>query len=360
MCTGIRLLADDGAVIHARTMEFAVDIESNVIVVPRGFARAGTIPDPNNDLSALPGQGAKWTSKYASVGANALSMNILVDGLNEKGLAVGSFYFPTCAGYLPFTADDKPRTIAPWEVGSWLLDQFASVEDVRENIAAINVTDVPHPDWHFSPPLHYVVHDASGDCMVIEYVNGQLNLHDNPLGVVTNSPNFDWHMTNLRNYVNFSHTNLPPLELNTPQVGPKSSKPITLVPFGQGSGMLGMPGDMTPPSRFVRAVAFTQTELPAASGKEAVLNAFHILNNFDIPKGAARDHEKDEHGNILADYTIWTTANDLQSKQFYFRTYVNSQIRKVDLMKMNLNAKEIVIINMYEHQETVLDLTPMV
>ena len=81
--------------------------------------------------------------------------------------------------------------------------------------------------------------------------------------------------------------------------------------------MLGLPGDFTPPSRFVRAVAFSQSVLPSRTGKEAVLEAFHILNQFDIPKGAAREEKKDEHGNILADYTLWTAVGDLKAKQYF-------------------------------------------
>ena len=121
--------------------------------------------------------------------------------------------------------------------------------------------------------------------------------------------------------------------------------------------MLGMPGDFTPPSRFVRAVAFSQSVLQPKTGDDAVLTAFHILNNFDIPKGSAREAEKDEHGNILADYTIWTAASDLKAKRFYFRTYEDSRIRMVDLMKMNLDAKDIVTFSMHG-EETFLRLNP--
>jgi choloylglycine hydrolase len=110
--------------------------------------------------------------------------------------------------------------------------------------------------------------------------------------------------------------------------------------------MLGMPGDFTPPSRSVRAVAFSQSVFEPNTGENAVIEAFHVLNQFDIPKGAARGHDKDEHGNVLADYTIWTSASDLKIRRFYFRTYESSQIRMVDLMKMNLDAKDIVTISM--------------
>jgi choloylglycine hydrolase len=276
-----------------------------------------------------------------------VNLPILVDGVNEVGLGVGLFYFPTTAGYMAYTPADAGRTIAPWELASWLLDNFADVDEVRAAIGDIVVPATVYPDWGFAPPVHAVVHDATGRSIVIEYVDGELNVHDNPLGVMSNSPSFDWHMTNLRNHVNFSMSNLPPVQIG----------PVTLPPLGMGSGMLGLPGDFTPPSRFVRAVAFTQSVLPSPDGEEAVLSAFHILNNFDIPKGAARDGHLDEHGNVIADYTIWTSAADLKARHYYFRTFDNSAIRMVDLSRMDLDATEVVTIPMTGPEE-IRDLTP--
>jgi choloylglycine hydrolase len=319
--------------------EFAIDIHSDVMMVPRGHARTGTTPDGK--------EGLKWTAKYASVGLNGVGLPVLFDGLNEKGLAAETFYFPTSAGYMPYTAADAGKTIAQWEVGSWILENFASVEEVRANIGNIVVPAVVFGGWGFAPEAHYIVHDASGQTIVIEYVGGKLNVHDNPLGVLTNTPAFDWHMTNLRNYVNFSMSSAPPVQLGS----------VKLLPTGQGSGMLGLPGDFTPPSRFVRAVAFSQSVFMPKTGEDAVLEAFHVLNQFDIPKGAAREHEKDEHGNILADYTIWTAASDLKRKQYFFRTSENSQIRMVDLMKMDVGGKDIVKISM-KGDEVIESLTP--
>jgi choloylglycine hydrolase len=327
-CTGIRLIAEDGSVVCARTLEFGIDLDSSVIVVPRGYARTGTTPQGENGL--------RWTSRYASLGANGVGLPFIFDGLNEKGLAVGLFYFPTTAGYVKYNADEASKTIAPWELGSWILENFATVAEVKDHIASVEVADVEFKQWGFVPPVHYVVHDASGKSIVIEYFEGKLHVHDNPLGVMTNSPTFDWHMTNLRNYVNFSMVNKPPIEVGD----------VRLTALGQGTGMLGMPGDFTPPSRFVRAVAYSTSVLPARTGADAVLQAFHILNNFDIPEGAAREEQKDAHGNIVSDHTIWTSACDLKSKRFYFRTYENSQIRSVDLMKMSLDAQAISSISM--------------
>jgi choloylglycine hydrolase len=338
-CTGITLTSEDGAVVHARTMEFAIDVHSDVLVIPRGYARVATTPEGENGL--------KWTSKYASVGANGMGFPVLFDGVNEKGLAAGLFYFPTSAGYMPYTAADAANTVAPWELVSWMLDNFTSVEEVKSGLDKIVVPAVVYKEWGFAPEVHYIATDTTGKSIVIEYAGGKLNVYDAPLGVITNSPTFDWQMTNLRNYVNFSMTGGPPVKLGS----------ITLKPTGMGTGMLGLPGDFTPPSRFVRAVAFSQSVFKPKTGNNAVLEAFHVLNQFDIPKGAAREHEKDEHGNVLADYTIWTAASDLNAKRFYFRTYENSQIRMVDLMKMNLDAKDIVKIPM-KGDEIIQSVTP--
>ena len=107
-CTGIRLTAADGSIVAARTLEFSIDLDSNVLVVPRGYARTGTTPDGK--------EGLKWTSKYASVGANGVGLPVIFDGFNEKGLYAGFFYFPTSAGYMPYAAADAGKTLEPWEL----------------------------------------------------------------------------------------------------------------------------------------------------------------------------------------------------------------------------------------------------
>ncbi|HEY5138492.1 MAG TPA: linear amide C-N hydrolase, partial [Methylococcales bacterium] len=124
-------------------MEFAIDIHSDVMMFPRGYARIGTAPDGK--------EGLKWKAKYASVGLNGVGLPVLFDGLNEKGLAVGTFYFPTSAGYMPYTAADVGKTIAQWEVGSWILENFASVDEVKTNIGNIVVPAVIFGGWGFAP-----------------------------------------------------------------------------------------------------------------------------------------------------------------------------------------------------------------
>ncbi|WP_201352311.1 linear amide C-N hydrolase [Hydrogenimonas urashimensis] len=340
-CTGIRLVAKDGTVVHARTLEFARDLHSNVIVVPRNYPRTGTTPDGKGGL--------EWKTKYASMGANGVGLPFIFDGFNERGLAVGTFYFPGSVRYMPYSPSKASKTLAPWEFGSWLLENFATVDEVKNNVAKVVVSDVILKAWGFTPPVHYVVHDASGKSLVIEFIDGKVVVYDNPLGVMANSPSFDWHMTNLRNYINISLTSVKPLKLKGG---------VVLKPFGMGAGLHGIPGDFTPPSRFVRAVLFSQAVYEPKTGKEAVLEAFHILNNFDIPKGAMREGEEaDAQGHPMADFTTWTSANDLKAKKFYFRTYGDQRIRMVDMNKMDLDAKKIVEFPM-SGQEEIREITP--
>ena len=319
-CTGICIKPKDGSVIAARTMEFAADLQSNIVVIPRATEFVGTAPGDK--------PGLRWKSKYGSVGANAFGVPVIVDGLNEKGLGIGIFYFPGYAKYQEVKAEDVGKAIAPWELPLYLLGKCANVEEAVQTVRNIRVGEVVQKEMGYVPPCHYIVHDARGRCVVLEFVGGELKIHDNPLGVITNSPTFDWHITNLRNYVNLTVNNVPPVDIAG----------IKLPGFGQGSGMLGLPGDFTPPSRFIRAVAFSQSALPVATAHEGVLQAFHILNQFDIPKGAARGVD---NGKNVADYTLWTSASDLANHRYYFRTFDNSRIRMIDLKKMDLDAKEI-------------------
>ncbi|KLU06376.1 Choloylglycine hydrolase [Rhodopirellula islandica] len=334
-CTGITIRPADGSVVFARTMEFGIDLRSNVIIVPRGHSFEGTAPGGK--------PGMQWTSKFGIVGTNAFDEPLIADGLNEKGLHVGLFYFPGFAKYQEVKSTDAERTLAPWELCSYLLGMCGSVDEAVEAANHVLVGEVVMEKMGFVPPLHLVATDSSGESMVFEYVDGKLNVHANPLGVVTNSPPFDWHMTNLRNYINLTPQNSGGLDL----AGNK------IEALGQGSGMLGLPGDFTPPSRFVRAVAYTQSALPVETAEQGVLQAFHLLNQFDIPKGAATSTE---NGKEVADYTLWTNVVDLKNLRHYFRTYENSQIRMVDLQQLDFDAKTISTVSM-RGDEVIEDLS---
>ncbi|MBN9511387.1 MAG: choloylglycine hydrolase family protein [Alphaproteobacteria bacterium] len=336
-CTGIMLKTADGSIVHGRTLEFGVYIDTQIVMVPRGYAFTGDTPL---------GAGKTWTAKYAAVGAIAFNNVAIMDGMNEKGLAVGAFYFPSFAGYTKTTPENRASSMSMADFPSWLLTSFGSVAEVRAAVEAGDAIIAPTllKGWPPQPqPFHYVVYDATGASIAIEPLGGKLKIFDDPLGVMTNSPSFDWHMTNLRNYIALNPRNVPPVTISGQ----------TFRQLGQGSGMLGLPGDFSPPSRFVRAAVFSATAIPAKDAEHGIEQVFHILNNFDIPVGVARDVSG---GVIHTDYTMLTVARDPQALKFYWKSYDDQSIRVVDMKKLDWNAKTLLRLSTAGKQ-TVLDVT---
>ena len=210
--------------------------------------------------------------------------------------------------------------MAGYQYPTWILANFASVAEVKAAYDRVALVPTVLPALGMAPPVHFRIIDKTGAAVVVEPIGGKLVIYDDPLGVLTNSPTFDWHMTNLSNYVGLSAENRASITIQG----------VTLNSFGQGSGFYGIPGDFTPPSRFVRAVAYEAAAVQPATASAAVQQVFHILNNFDIPVGAVRDEVQ---GKTIDEWTLWTSAEDLTNMQFYFRTFNDQSLRSVDVRK---------------------------
>jgi choloylglycine hydrolase len=336
-CTSFRVKSKDGAVLVGRSMEFGVELNSAIMVVPRGFRF--TSPAPGGK------QGLSWEAKYGFVGMNAKGIDVATDGLNEAGLSVHLLLLPGFAKYQEVAPKDAARALAHVGLANWILSNFATVEEVKAAIQDVAVFRYEPPGIGFLP-LHYAVHDGKS-AVVIEYVDGQRRVYDNPIGVLTNSPPFDWQITNLRNYINLTNLNIDSLRLGS----------YTLEPIGQGTGLLGIPGDYTPSHRFVRATALAYAAVLPATAAEGANLAFHILNSVDIPLGAVADQASSRGsgtgsaspparaGGLDYDLTQWVTVSDLTNKIYYFHTYKNLAIRKVDLKKLDFSGTTVRHIN---------------
>ena len=265
-CTGIELRPLDGSVLSGRTLEFALDLESSALHVPRGLAYAGSTPDGT--------AGLKWTTRFAAVGANAVGLPQYTDGLNERGLGVGLFYFPGYAKYQEVTAAAAGKVLAPWELGTYLLTTCETVDEAIKAAGEVVVAAVELEKMGFVPPVHYIVRDASGRSAVLEHIDGRLTVHENPIGVITNSPTFDWHLTNVRNYLNLSAVDVGPMEIGK----------LELAPFGRGSGLHGLPGDFTPPSRFIRARCWRTRRRQSRRLKRGSIRHFTFSISSTFPK----------------------------------------------------------------------------
>ena len=308
-CTGITLHTADSSTVFARTIEWGGSVlHSGRVAVPRGHIHQ----------SMLPGGavgGLRFTARYGYVGLTVEQKEFVTEGLNEAGLSAGLFYFPGYGSYAEYDPSDAARTISDFQLVSWILSSFATVDEVREAIDSVTVVGIDPR----SSTVHWRVGDRSGREIVIEIIGGTAHVYDNHVGVLTNSPGFEWHVTNLNNYVN-----LRPGTASQGRMGDTATSS-----FGAGSAFLGLPGDVTPPSRFVRAAFYKATAPTHDTADEAVIEAFHILNNFDIPIGVEHADGKVPDG--LPSATQWTTCTDVTGGRLYYRTAWCSTIRCMDI-----------------------------
>ncbi|WP_044201201.1 linear amide C-N hydrolase [Flammeovirga sp. OC4] len=347
-CTGIRLIAEDGSVRYGRTMEWgAFDLFSKVTIVPQNYVFKGLTPEGNN--------GKEFKAKYGIVGLDMINKDLLVDGMNEAGLAVGLFYFPSTPKYNEFKPENAANTISAQDLVNYLLTQYSTIEEIKEGLPKIDVVGVVEAAIGIEVDSHWMVTDKTGASIVIEYINGQLVINDAPLGVITNAPTYDWHMNNLRNYLNLSFEGAPS----------KTIEGVKFTQTGMGSGMVGLPGDMTPPSRFVRAVAWTQTTRPMENSDESLYEMFRILDNFNLTLGADRAEGTGEmfgkDHSTMRSATIWTTSWDVTNLVFDYHTQDNRRVQQIDLNNIDFSdmGDELVRIPLdIERTQDILDRTP--
>lgn len=319
-CTGITLKSKDGAVVFGRTMEWgSFDLHSRLVVVPRGHEYKSELPEGK--------QGLSWKTKYGAVGVDVVNKDLLADGMNEKGLCVNVLYHPDYAEYPAFDPAQSATTLGSLDVCQYLLTTCMTIEEVSAALAEVRIVGVVEPAIGIAAPIHLMVTEPGGKAIVIEFTAGAVKIHEAPLGVITNAPNYDWHMTNLRNHVNLSAIALPT----------KKIEDLNFAPLGGGSGMIGLPGDYTPPSRFVRAVAFSKTARPTATGTETMYELFRILDSFNVPLGAAEGEESKTQLAGLRSSTCWTSGYDTKNLVMQYHTQHNRRVRQVDLKKIDFS-----------------------
>jgi choloylglycine hydrolase len=338
-CTAFRLTASDGTVLSVRSMEFAVDLKYDVLLVPRN--RAYTSPAPGGK------KGLSWKTRYGFAGIAQFGMEHGVsDGINEAGLAMGMLWFESDMKWQDVAPGEEDRALAQLLVGDWLLGNFSTVEEVKREVPKVKVFGYTDPGTSLSPTVHFVVYDAAGGCAVIEYEDGQCRIYDNPLGIMTNAPSFPWQLANLRQYIGM-RSELPP---------PCSASGVTFTATGHGAGMIGLPGDLTPPSRFVRLATLTRFAEVQPDAARTLNLARHIINTFDIPFGLVTDTMPDK--TVRKESTQWVTYRDSTNRVLYFTTYDNCTFRRLDLKKLDFSKPALKRVPMTGSAELFLDVGP--
>lgn len=313
-CTGITLKSKDGATIAARTIEWAESVMNNMyVVVPRNQELQSLTPDGMN--------GVKFKTKHGFIGLAVEQKEFMVEGINEKGLSAGLFYFPNYGKYQSYDASQKDKCLSDFQLVSYVLGECSTVDEVKEALSKVRIINIDPR----SSTVHWRFTEPSGRQIILEIVNEKMNFYENPLGVLTNSPELHWHWTNLNNYINLQPGTLPERDFG----------PLKMKSLGHGSGLLGLPGDFTSPSRFVRAAFFQLTAPQQPTAQESVFQAFHILNNFDIPTGSELPYGKASAD--MPSATQFTVASDTHHRMIYYRTMYNSNLRCIDLKTIDFN-----------------------
>jgi len=313
-CTEIRKIAEDSSVIVARSFEYGFDFKSRVIREPEGYFHvAGNIP-----LCKFSGIAPlNWTNLYSVLLVDSMGSGQAIDGMNAAGLSVGALLMP--GGFAKYENCPMHKcgfAVSHMELPGWLLSNFATVQQVRDAMDGDGTWPVIGK-WFPTLGLHWSVTDKTGDSIIIEYTDDGRQVYNNTIGVLTNSPGYDWHMLNFRNYLGLSNYNHDPLVLG----------PDEFPEFGQGSGLLGLPGDLTPPSRFIRAGILINFSGAVNNSVEAINLVYHVMNSVDIPKGIQK-----EQGSGTADYTQWIVIKDLKNKVLYYRGYEDVTLYQVRML----------------------------
>lgn len=299
-CTAVNFSAKDGSVIAGRTMEWAYDMQWTLKSVPVGTAVPLTAP------AKLKMVGTEPKSKYAFIAvmpAILKGADAFLEGQNSAGLGMSGNFLPGFTEYQTVTASDK-NYVSILNLGKFALGMFDSVKDLRAELPkykvwfdAAEVSGLPTPPW-----LHFVFTDRTGESIIVEFVKGQMVISDNVAQVLTNAPTYDWHVLNLRNYLSLTKDG-------------KASVPYRggdVTALGQGGGLLGLPADYQPSSRFVRAAYLRHLATHPANASEASQLAVHVLNNVDIPVGVV---SSTEGGQTTSDYTQWVMIKDLTNNR---------------------------------------------
>lgn len=319
-CTDFKLQAKDGTLLITRSMEFGQDLKSNLRTSPRG--RVFTSTAPNNK------PGLTWKSLYGYLYLDGFNVDASFDGMNETGLTFEYLYLPGETQYQSLPDGKEGSALSYIHFGDWVLGNFKTVEEVKVALNSIYVTTQTVPQLGSAVlPAHASIYDATGKGIVVEFYDDKINVYDN-IGVMTNSPKYDWHVTNLRNYVNLSPNNASAI----------SKDGMTYATTGQGSGAVGLPGDASPPSRFVK-IAFMVNNVFNAQGATDLINlAEHIINNVDLPAGYVRAVENEV---TATDTTQWVVFKDVTHKVLYYRTYADMTLRSIVMKDIDFSEKAV-------------------
>lgn len=310
MCTAATYKTKD--FYFGRNLDYDFSYGDEVTITPRNF-----------ELKFREEKSIK--NHYAMIGMAHVAEDcpLYYDAVNEKGLGMAGLNFVDNAVYRE-SADDKDN-ITHFELITWILSQCATVREAKNLVERINILNTPFNDELPLAQLHWIISDRDAS-VTVESVKAGIRIYENPVGILTNNPPFDMQMFALNNYMNVSAK--PPEK--------KFSKVLNLKEYSRGMGALGLPGDLSSQSRFVRAAFVKMNSVSGDSEQESVSQLFHILHSVDQQRGCC------DLGNGQYEITIYTSCCNADKGIYYYTAYNNHQITAVDIHKENLNGDKLI------------------
>ena len=312
MCTCITY--ENGGFYFGRNLDLDVSFGQTVTITPRNFpldfSRAG-----------------KMERHYAMIGMASASETfpLYAEAVNEKGLAMAGLNFPGNAFYQE--PDGKGLELASFEIIAWILGKCASVEEAEAYLTGMKIVNLSFAPRMPAAPLHWMLADRS-KCLVLEAVEEGLKVYENPFGVLTNNPPFPFHQMNMGNYLNLTSKS------------PKNrfSEGLVLNPCSQGMGALGLPGDASSSSRFVRAAFYKWNSVSEPSEQANVSQFFHILDGVAMIRGSVITDQG------TCDITLYSCCMNTQTGVYYYKTYEDSCLRRIDMYQRDLEEKRLITV----------------
>ncbi len=320
MCTAVSI--EEKLHLFGRTLDLECSFGEKVVVAPRNFK-----------LSFLFEKGFSSHSAMLGTAHIANGFPLYYDAVNEAGLAIAALNFPGNAVYLPYR--EGMHNIASYELIPWVLCNCDTLSSAIDLLKSTNVTPDSFGKELPTTPLHWIIADRHGSA-TIEPSADCLKIYENPLGVLTNSPDFPYHFTRLADFMQLG--NKPPENNISPS--------CNLTIYSRGMGAMGLPGDFSSSSRFVRAV-FAKSKTTAAGDTEAeqISRFFHVMDTVSQPLGCAVT----DGGKPV--YTVYTSCIDTANTAYYFTTYGCRRIRAVNLDSAALESSSLISFPMNTNED---------
>ena len=319
MCTCINLKTKDNY--FGRNLDLEYRFNEKVVITPRNYE------------FKLKNK-TKIKTKYSMIGMATVveKYPLYAEATNEKGLSMAGLYFPKNAYF--FNEDNSKLNLAPYELIPYFLGLYSKVSEIKEIILNLNITNIPFAENLSVSELHWMISDDN-ECIVVEQMKEGMKIYENPIGVLTNNPPFNYHLNNINNYSNLT----PYYEKN------RFSDKINLEQYGQGMGAIGLPGDNSPASRFVRA-AFNKLNSVCSDDEESsVTQFFHILDSVAMVQGSTITKEGKK------DITTYSCCINTSKGIYYYKTYTNNQIIAIKMSEAHKEKEELSIYDLIEKQQ---------